>query len=225
MQHLSTSFVCLALGFFLGAIAPACRDDTTVTDTGNPVDVAADTAHADVGRDTAMPGDAGVDVQAPMDVQMPTDVVVADSGCSTPSTLHPPSADAGTRNLYCPFSGVDGGSAMYCNAATQHCCEPSGTGTAACQPTATACATGDTDWQCEDPGVDCPAAHVCCATGTLVIASSPVCGNYASGFHGTHCATSCTTAEVRMCTSTAQCPAGMTCVPFKAKGNSVGGCH
>jgi hypothetical protein len=142
------------------------------------------------------------------------------SMCSTPGTLHPPKM--GMPTIYCPFSGVMGGKPQYCTAGTQHCCEPA-TGTAACQPSAMACAVGDTDWQCQDPVADCPRGEQCCGSGKLVVNANPMCANYASGFHGTHCAANCAANEIRMCTSDAEC-GGKTCIPFKTKGAQVGGC-
>ncbi len=144
-------------------------------------------------------------------------------GCSTPGTLHPPNADAGTATLYCPFSGVDGGTNAYCDTTTEHCCEPK-SGTAACTPTGVACATGDTDWQCEDPS-ECGSGQKCCGKGTFVASTDPSCANYATGFTGTYCAASCQATEIVMCTSNAECTSGKTCVPFKSKGNQVGACQ
>ncbi len=144
--------------------------------------------------------------------------------CKTPTTLHPPSADAGTQTLYCPFSGVDGGKNDYCDTATQHCCEPK-SGTASCTPKATPCGATETDWECEDPVADCPSGQVCCGSGTIVKNPDPNCANYATGFTGTHCATSCTATEITMCTSPAECTGGKTCLPFSTKGNQVGGCY
>ena len=141
-----------------------------------------------------------------------------DMMCSPPSTLHPPKA--GKTSLYCPFSGTP---AIYC-ALGQHCCEPS-SGTSTCDPIATPCPAGDTDWQCEDATADCTAGQVCCGTGMLVINTNPQCNNFASGFTGTHCAASCMASEIQMCTSNGECPAGKTCQPFKTKGSSVGGCQ
>lgn len=148
----------------------------------------------------------------------------ADAGqCKTPSTLHPPKA-GDTATIYCPFSSTDGGKNDYCTPQTQHCCEGSGAGsTSSCVAAGTACATGDTDWQCEDPA-DCPTGTVCCGTGTLVVNSDPMCANYASHFTGTNCAASCAAGEITMCTSDGEC-GGKTCVPFETKGNQVGGCQ
>lgn len=223
----------VALALALGA----CQPDQVTTDTGHAID----TGHTDATSDTlaidsqpgpdtgtrpdaAMQSDvpAATDVVSAMDVPMPVDAG-RDAGCSTPTTLHPPSTDGGTRTIYCPFSSTDGGSNEYCQAGTEHCCEPT-TGTASCVASATACAAGATDWQCADPVADCPSGNVCCGTGMLVLSPDPACGNFASGFRGTHCATSCTGMEIRMCTSDAECPSGQTCHPFRAKGNQVGGC-
>ena len=212
------------VAFLLSAGLFGCRDMTV--DDVPVVDSGTDVAHAmDVAQDTGNPVDSGgIDVPIVTDTG-PSDTGTADAGpCTAPGTLHPPHPDAGTANLFCPFSNPDGGASLYCNSGTQHCCEPT-SGTAACQPTATACGTTDTDWQCEDPGVDCPTGSMCCGTGTLVINTDPRgCANYASGFHGTHCSTTCTAAEIRMCTSDGECATGQHCIPFKTKGNQVGGC-
>jgi hypothetical protein len=138
--------------------------------------------------------------------------------CDTPSKLFPPKKPG---DLYCPFGKTDAGS-LYCTGGTTHCCEPS-MGTSTCEPEATPCAQGDTDWVCDDPS-DCGAQMVCCAMATLVQTGNPMCGNYATGFHATHCAASCAQGEIQMCTSNGECSNGMTCIPFKAKGNQVGGC-
>src|SRR5262245_24799790 len=143
--------------------------------------------------------------------------------CSPPSMLFPPATDAGTVTLYCPFSGADGGKAIYCDTATQHCCEPK-MGQSSCVPAAMPCKAGDTDWQCEDP-IECPQGQVCCGTGNLMKNADPNCANTAANFSGTHCAPSCAGNEIIMCTSDAECSGGMTCLPFRARGNQVGGCY
>lgn len=223
MSTLSSSVITLASAIALSAGLLACGPDTTVTDVP-VVDTGTDVVHPmDVVHDTGNTPDTGSDVPQAMDVPA-TDTGVDAGPCTTPGTLHPPRADGGTANLFCPFSNPDGGASLYCNSGTEHCCEPT-SGTAMCSPTATACAAGDTDWQCEDPGADCPAGSMCCGTGTVMINTDPRgCANFASGFHGTHCATSCTTMEIRMCTSDGECGTGQHCIPFKAKGNQVGGC-
>lgn len=140
--------------------------------------------------------------------------------CTAPGKLYPPKGNG--PNLYCPFAAAMGMKSVYCQGGTQHCCEPK-MGMSACDPLAMACAPTDTDWQCEDP-IDCPKGQQCCGSGKLVINANPMCANYASGFHGTHCAAQCAGNEITMCTSNGEC-GGKTCVPFKTKGNSVGGCN
>jgi len=187
----------------------ACGGGTSHPDASMQVD-------AFVGHDSAgNPVDAFV---PPVD----TGPTGTDAGCSSVSTLHPPHAGA-TDTIFCPFGVGDAGASLYCVHGTQHCCEPaSGAGT--CNATATPCGTGDTDWQCQDAG-DCGAGMVCCGSGTLVIATPP-CGNYATGFHGTHCATSCNAStEIQMCSANTGCSGGQMCTPFRAKGAQVGGCH
>ena len=152
--------------------------------------------------------------------------------CGKVTTLHPPKM--GTNlTLYCPFSGVDGGKAVDCDPATQHCCEtPQGAATpSACQPSATACMTGSgyVDWRCEDP-VDCPNGMECCATAPAGKTASiglgaPGCGNFAHHMIGTACvAAGACTNSIKMCTSDAECTAPMKCTPFGKAGNQVGGC-
>jgi hypothetical protein len=138
--------------------------------------------------------------------------------CDSPTKLFPPKKPG---DLYCPFGKTDAGS-LYCTGGTTHCCEPA-QGMSACVAEATPCAMGDTDWVCEDPA-DCPAQMVCCGSGTLVQTGNPMCGNYATGFHGTHCAASCMPNEIQMCTSNGECSNGKNCIPFGTKGNQVGGC-
>jgi hypothetical protein len=88
--------------------------------------------------------------------------------------------------------------------------------------TATSCASTDIDWHCQDPA-DCGGSMKCCGTGTFA-SGGPGCANYASGFKGTHCAASCTSSEITMCSATAEC-GGKTCTPFKTHGAQVGGCN
>jgi hypothetical protein len=144
--------------------------------------------------------------------------------CKNPTKLHPPNADAGLSTIFCPFSGVDGGKNDYCDHGVEHCCEPK-MGTAACQPAATACAMGDTDWNCEDPS-DCGQGMVCCSnTGASIgISPDPNCANFAHKFNGTHCAASCQATEITICTADGECGGGQTCIPFGSKGNQIGGC-
>lgn len=148
--------------------------------------------------------------------------------CGKITKLHPPSPDAGANTLFCPFSGVDGGKDEFCTAQTEHCCEPpaSAMTPSTCDPIATPCATGDTDWQCEDPVADCPSGMECCAPGASIgISADPMCGNFAHKFHGTQCVAAGTCMGIQMCTSDSECPSGKTCVPFATKGNAVGGCN
>lgn len=149
----------------------------------------------------------------------------AGGGCSTPSTLHPPKADAGAATLYCPFSAVDGGSNLYCNNTTEHCCEPK-MGTATCDPAATPCAPMDMDWQCEDPVADCPSGQVCCAPGATFGQGAPGCANFAHTMNKTQCMTAAACTGMILCTNNSECPAATpTCTPFKKAGNQVGACQ
>jgi hypothetical protein len=152
--------------------------------------------------------------------------------CKPPGTLHPPKLDAGA-NLYCPFSGVDGGKAEYCNAAQEHCCEtPQGAATPSmCVPNATACMTGTgyTDWQCEDPVSDCPTGMICCAPGATIglggMMNGMQCQNFAHMMTHTACvANFAACSGIVMCTNSSECPNGQMCIPFSKAGNQVGGC-
>jgi hypothetical protein len=156
--------------------------------------------------------------------------------CDAVTVLHPPKLDAGAGTIYCPFSEVtDGGPDMYCTPISQHCCEtPEDAGVAtACQPFATACMTGTgyTDWQCEDPVVDCTttAAPVCCAPGATIglggTVNNMACGNFAHTMTHTTCVAAGACTGIIMCTSDSECPAATpTCTPFGKAGNAVGGC-
>ena len=193
--------------------------DSGVKDTGSASDTgSSDTSTGDSGTTT----DSGtVDDTAVDDA--------ADGGCSTPGTLHPPSADAGTSTIYCPFSSTDGGANIYCTGQTQHCCEtPAGAGTpSTCEALATACPVAkSTDWQCQDPVADCPSATpVCCATGASIGLGAPGCGNFAHKMTGTTCvATGGCAGGITMCTSDGECPSGQHCTPFSKAGAQVGGC-
>src|SRR5262249_7813921 len=147
---------------------------------------------------------------------------------SNATTLHPPKADAGANTVYCPFSGVDGGSNMYCNPSTEHCCETAADAgvPSACTPLATACLAGSTDWGCEDPVADCkdPTKPVCCAPRASIGLGMPGCGNFAHTMHNTICVAAGTCTGIIMCTSDGECPSGQKCTPFGKAGNQVGGC-
>jgi hypothetical protein len=149
---------------------------------------------------------------------------------AAPTKVYP--EDGG--GFYCPFSKVDGGSIEYCTGGTEHCCEPS-TGTSSCEPIATQCGTGNTDWQCEGTP-DCASmpGTICCGTGHVAQqAAQPGCGPdggtlpafpYVSGFTGSSCMTpsACTTFQI--CSQTTECSTG-TCTPIRPKGNDIGYCN
>jgi hypothetical protein len=142
----------------------------------------------------------------------------------TGSTLHPGST---SNSLYCPFSAVgDGGSNDYCDPSVEHCCDFGSPGSSSCEATGTACGAGGVDWACADPATDCPASHpVCCAPGaSIVLGSGTACTNSASSMTSTACVVAGGCTGIQVCTSTAECPAGMTCTPFRQAGNDVGGC-
>jgi hypothetical protein len=218
-----TSIVLLALAFLVPCAASALSacsssdnsqstggSDASVDHPGSDGNGGGDSSSTDSANDSSSGDDGGTDA--------------GDAGCSSPSTLHPPKIDAGPT-IYCPLSGVDGGKNVYCTPGTEHCCEPT-QGTASCDPIASACGGGDTDWQCQDPVADCPIGQQCCAPGaTLVINADPSCANYATSFHSTTCAQTCANVDLVMCTSDGECPNGQTCTPFRTNGAPVGACH
>jgi hypothetical protein len=199
------------LVLLLGCLG-GCGSTTTVILTGHDMSTGNPNDQPDLSMpggdqpDLSMPGGGGPDM----------------AGCKGPSTLHPPKMGT-NMTVYCPFSGVNGGPAQYCTAMTQHCCEPS-MGSAMCQPIATACAAGETDWQCEDPVADCGAGMDCCGAGATLVVDN-VCGSFARTFHGSTCVAAGSCTGIQLCTSDSECPTGKTCVPFRSKGNQVGGCN
>jgi len=150
-----------------------------------------------------------------------TTTVDAGPDCGTPPVLHP-ETDAG---VYCPFAAAG---SIHCNAG-QECCEaPSAaSGESTCQAAGVACPiTGSLAWQCDGP-VDCAgsaAGPVCCAAGSVAL--DPVCTyDRGSSFEGSHCAQSCVTGEVSLCTAaTDPCPSSTTCTAFKVAGVVLGTC-
>jgi hypothetical protein len=150
-----------------------------------------------------------------------TQPVDAGPDCGTPPALHP-ETDAG---VYCPFAAAG---AIHCNAG-QECCEAptAASGDSTCQAAGAACPiTGSLAWQCDGP-VDCAGSAdgpICCAAGT--VANDAVCGyERGSAFPGSHCAQSCVTGEVSLCTTTSDpCTAGGVCTPFKVAGVVLGTC-
>lgn len=138
--------------------------------------------------------------------------------CGKPGALHP-------DTIYCPFSATDGGKNADCTPGTQHCCEGlTSSDVSVCDPLATTCPSGWTDWVCQQDS-DCGAGKQCCATATFVKNSMQQCANYATGFHATQCETTCAAGEIHMCTATTQCAQGKVCTPFSTKGAQVGGCE
>jgi len=150
---------------------------------------------------------------------------VADAGtdantCGTAPALHPEAAPG----VYCPFTATG---KTIC-AAGEQCCEPpTATGQlSVCAPGGSGCGvTNALVWQCED-AIDCTgsaAGPICCGAGAVVLDAT--CGFHrGTAFTGSHCATSCTAAEVHICETQAQCPAGTTCTPFKTNGLALGAC-
>jgi hypothetical protein len=225
------------VGCLSGASVVACSgtSGTGTTGTGNSTGTGTHTTNSSTGTMTSSSTGGAPTTSSSTGGMTTTGTAAggADAGtCKPPGTLHPPKLDAGA-NLYCPFSGVDGGKAVYCNAATEHCCEtPAMTTPSMCVPIATACMTGTgyTDWQCEDPVADCmsSATPVCCAPGaTLVMGGTMngmVCQNYASHMTHTACVAAGQCSGIIMCTSDGECPNGQHCITFSKAGNQVGGC-
>ena len=151
--------------------------------------------------------------------------------CNAPTPLHPPSLDAGTGTIFCPFSAADGGANKYCTAGTQHCCQVPSPGTSTCQPVPTACPVGpgDIDWQCEDPVSDCNFAKpVCCATGAALEPgpklSGSQCRSYSTTITQATCVGSGQCQGLVLCTADAECPTPQKCTPFLSAGSQLGGC-
>jgi hypothetical protein len=141
--------------------------------------------------------------------------------CGTVPALHT-ETEAG---VYCPFTAAG---SVHC-AASQECCETPSivTNGSTCLTTGTACPiTGSLSWECNGP-LDCAgsgAGAVCCAGGTVSVDTT--CDfDRGSSFTGSHCATSCATAEVTICSAlTDPCAAGTECTPFKVAGVVLGAC-
>ena len=129
---------------------------------------------------------------------------------------------------YCPFQagGVFGNCAV-----GEHCCEyAQGDGNpSTCNAGPTACgvaiATGF-DWRCDEAN-DCPTSQVCCFAGVIgprlecpgLFTSSPTA-------HGSACRVgSCVAGEARMCSSSAECPAGLQCREIRVRGKHFGFCN
>jgi hypothetical protein len=146
-----------------------------------------------------------------------------DSGpdCGTPPVLHPETAPG----AYCPFTATG---AVHC-AAGQECCEPPPGADSTCQAGGSTCPiTGSLTWQCTDPldcqGSDAGVGAVCCATGATTYDTA--CTYYrGTGFTGSHCALSCQTAEVQLCSAANDpCVSPTQCTPFKVEGLVLGTC-
>ncbi len=141
--------------------------------------------------------------------------------CGTPPALHPETAPG----VYCPFTAAG---SVHCTAG-QQCCEAPSTSTdgSTCETLGTTCPiTGSIQWDCDGP-VDCASSSlgpVCCANGTVALDAT--CGfNRGSGFTASHCATSCGSGEISICSeATDPCSSG-TCTPFKVAGIVIGTCQ
>jgi len=222
---------------------PGCSSSSGSGGGGGGNDASADTSVEDspsgmdsAPEDSGMPQDTGTVDTSVIDANWKDtggdDGGISDAAtdaapqCPPITTLHPPAIDGGNTTLYCPFSGADGGANTYCSAGSEHCCESTSSSTSSCDPIGTACASGDDDWQCADPNADCSGGTpVCCAPNATLVLGAAGCGNYATSMKSTTCVAStaaCT--GIIMCTSTSECPNGMTCTPFDHAANAVGGC-
>ena len=175
-----------------------------------------------------LPGDSGVAPGADGAVTPPASDG-GDGGSSKDSgtTCRPPKlhrTQAG-QGVFCPGSSVDGGRELYCDKATQQCCDtPSDAGPSTCSSATAACPVPDSiAWQCED-STNCAAGKACCAAVTLTPDS--VCGYLRgnSGFTGTVCRAACAAGETQICQQQETCGTTGTCTPFKVEGNSIGAC-
>jgi hypothetical protein len=230
------STIALVLGSALitcsaGAGLAACSSSSATGEPSTGTDSGADTS---TGTDGGMLQDSapGTDSMTTGDTS-----TTADAACAP--ALHASSPDGG---IYCPFSKdftVDGGSYAYCTNGTQECClsPSSDAGLSVCATTGN-CATGFSPWECGGPE-DCidPANPVCCLTaGPTEMSTSCPGTDKTEGFDGTHCTTAaiCTgQVEAGMyvdnqfvtCESTADCPAGKTCIAVKTTGTAIGVCQ
>ncbi len=157
-------------------------------------------------------------------VDAATDALVGDaSECGT--TKGPFTSDAGPK---CPWVLVkDGGSLQDINCDNgQQCCQFSENASVAstCSAAAIPCGAGViVDWRCEESN-DCPAlvAPVCCLQGT-VIAAPPPCAHYEGvSVTSASCASACSGPQ--LCGTAADCPSGLSCLPFVTKGVWQGFC-
>jgi endonuclease/exonuclease/phosphatase family metal-dependent hydrolase len=144
-----------------------------------------------------------------------------DAGCTNPAELHPNSPGP-----FCPFStSPDAGPWIYCGRQTQECCQAApDAGLSQCLPQATTCALGGPTYQCDGPQ-DCTGGTLCCGLGTNPVPDAYCAGTYYAGygFNGTVCAASCGQ-QIWVCRSTADCPAGRTCAPFRKQFKELGMC-
>jgi hypothetical protein len=143
-------------------------------------------------------------------------------------------AETKQGDMYCPFSGVDGGKAQYCGTGDV-CCEPEENDAGVAPPSTcgskTSCTANATVWECLE-AIDCTGnanGTVCCASGTVEAETCTAADggtstyNKIKDFKGTTCSTSCGAGSI-VCEAAGDCPSGQTCVPSKAYGNDFGVC-
>ena len=212
-------------GVSLGAAAgmAACSSSSNNGSSGGGND-AGNTGHdSATAGDTSSAGDGGTGG----DTSATGDSGGGEASCETPPSLFSQSAPG----VYCPGSGVDGGSAINC-AGGQHCCEyPLSASTpASCVAGGTSCPSAATiDWQCSDV-IDCTSLDagtpVCCGSGTKTPVTS--CSNTWpewTGFTGTKCMASCPSGSgFTLCQSSTECGDAGPCTPSKSSGGDFGVC-
>ena len=230
----------------------ASSDGSGEADAFNPPEASGTTGEAGLdpsvpgdsgsGADTGSGHDSGIGLDAAEEAAMDAGSSEAAPECGSSPTLHVDEAGS----IYCGFG--DGG-ALVC-AAGQECCLGGALGGS--QFAAQACA--DFGAACPNVGVpeagapaipieceqisDCVANGIgqpvaCCLQGATAPAVTPGC-TYPKSTMGTAivCESSgagvtpgaCATGEVQMCSSQADCPAGMTCMPGRWKIFEVGFC-
>lgn len=220
-------------GCAIGASVSACSSTNGTGTTGTTTHHTTTSNTTDTSSSTSSSGTGGMPTASSSSSSSGTGGVTTSSSsggtgnCSAVSTLHPPKLDAGA-NIYCPFSGIDGGANQYCSGGTDHCCETAaGAGApSSCEALGTACLSGSTDWECQDPVADCTDSSkpVCCAPGATIGLGNPGCGNFAHTMHNTTCVAAGACTGIIMCTSDGECPSGQHCTPFAKAGAQVGGC-
>jgi hypothetical protein len=172
-----------------------------------------------------------------------------DAGCDKAPSLHP----AGSAGPYCPF--IDGGEGANCAADQLCClAEQTDLLNGSCQSASTCPTTTAFVFQCSGPsncgggattdgGVDggdagatdaaAAPSMLCCGIGPApTVDGTCPAADLETSLSSTVCATSCNglgdggaNALVICDTTTGECPAGMTCTPFRTHGSELGYCQ